>query len=246
VAAITLEIINLHVQLAIKRKEIKLLDDVIYIYQIYSKSTEYTYVGQTRYIQKRWSRHKNDLLGNKHHNIHLQRIFNKYGLDDLSFELINVVESDANIHEQIWIDTYKAIGKCINLSGDTNVHSKSLETRQKLSNSHKGKTVPIELRQQISDKLKGRIITEETREKMRAAYDKSKHGPLTEETKLKLSRSNGFIPIHIINNKGEKYVINNLRNFCVEHKLDRRSMQRVIKRIYKQHKGWRLESDTLS
>lgn len=51
---------------------------MFYVYEIYNRVTNYTYVGYTSDVKARWKEHKNDLLANRHHNIHLQRAWNKY------------------------------------------------------------------------------------------------------------------------------------------------------------------------
>lgn len=56
-----------------------------YIYKILSKQTNRFYIGSSKVLKSRWSWHKNKLKNNKHHNIHLQRIYNKYGFQDLLF-----------------------------------------------------------------------------------------------------------------------------------------------------------------
>jgi len=48
------------------------------------------YIGSSKNIEKRWKRHIDDLNKNKHINIKLQRVFNKYGLDNFKFEVIEL------------------------------------------------------------------------------------------------------------------------------------------------------------
>jgi group I intron endonuclease len=59
------------------------------IYKIYSKiKLERLYVGSARDFGNRFERHRYELRKNVHHSIKLQRHYNKYGLDDLVFEII--------------------------------------------------------------------------------------------------------------------------------------------------------------
>lgn len=68
----------------------------------------------------------------------------------------------------------------------------SKETRQKISEGNKGKSVPIEIRQIISDKLKGYKASIETRQKMSKARSGEKHYNFgkkhSEETKMRMSK----------------------------------------------------------
>ena len=49
-----------------------------YIYKLVFKETDKFYIGQTRNLDQRYDRHWNDLVKGCHHNIHLQRWFNKH------------------------------------------------------------------------------------------------------------------------------------------------------------------------
>lgn len=59
-----------------------------YIYKIINLDTNKYYLGSTKEIKKRTLRHFNELRKNKHHCIHLQRAFNKYGEDNFKLEII--------------------------------------------------------------------------------------------------------------------------------------------------------------
>lgn len=49
------------------------------IYEIINIITNKSYIGSAKNIENRWKRHLKDLKNNKHHNIYLQRSFNKWG-----------------------------------------------------------------------------------------------------------------------------------------------------------------------
>lgn len=54
---------------------------------------------------RRWKTHYSDLLHNKHHNIKLQRVVNKHGIDGLRFEIVEICESGYSVEaEQYWIN----------------------------------------------------------------------------------------------------------------------------------------------
>jgi group I intron endonuclease len=61
---------------------------MIGIYRIKNLVNDKCYYGSSKNIEKRWRIHKNHLNGGKHHNIPLQRAWNKYGENNFSFEVI--------------------------------------------------------------------------------------------------------------------------------------------------------------
>jgi group I intron endonuclease len=52
---------------------------MFYIYEIRNKVTDFTYIGYTNNLNWRWKLHHRQLIQQKHHNVHLQRAWNKYG-----------------------------------------------------------------------------------------------------------------------------------------------------------------------
>lgn len=220
-----------------------------HIYQIYSKSTGYTYIGQSKEVEKRWRAHRTDLVGNKHHNIHLQRIASKYGIEDLLFELINMCDTqqEANEQEQIWIDTFRHSNISINLSGDTNVHALSQETKDKIRKAHLGRRKTEDQRKKMSTVFKGRIFSEEHKRNLSKAHPRlpTRSGiPHSKEYKIKSSRSHGFNPAYVIDPGGKIHLVENLRDFCKEHNLLSQNLGLVIRGLRNHHRGWR-KGDTL-
>lgn len=76
------------------------------IYKIQSISNpDKIYIGSAINISQRWDRHLNDLRKNKHCNRHLQRHFNLYGENDLSFEILEKCKHIQLLKfEQLYID----------------------------------------------------------------------------------------------------------------------------------------------
>jgi group I intron endonuclease len=63
------------------------------------------YVGSSSNIYNRCRSHKSSLRNNKHHNTHLQASFNKHGIDNFEFHVIEECEQGNKIErEQYWID----------------------------------------------------------------------------------------------------------------------------------------------
>jgi len=137
------------------------------IYKIINKINNKYYVGSSKNISKRFKEHKTYLKGHYHFNSHLQYSWNKYGENNFEFILIEHVLPDQLLTTE---------QKYLNISNKSNSYNASfiagrpemsLETRLKISNSHKGKIASEETRQKLREKWIGRIITNETKEKIR-------------------------------------------------------------------------------
>lgn len=77
------------------------------IYQIKNIKTNQAYIGSSIDINKRKLRHYRELKNNKHHNIYLQRSYNKYGKQNFMFEIIKKINFPTAIllfaYEQFYI-----------------------------------------------------------------------------------------------------------------------------------------------
>lgn len=60
------------------------------VYEIVNKVNGKRYVGSSVNIEQRWASHRSQLINGKHHSPHLQRAWNKYGID--SFDWLVIVE----------------------------------------------------------------------------------------------------------------------------------------------------------
>lgn len=63
-----------------------------WIYCIRNKINNKKYIGQTsekRGYKQRWHKHKSLLINNKHHSKNLQEDFNKYGMDNFEFIILD-------------------------------------------------------------------------------------------------------------------------------------------------------------
>lgn len=76
------------------------------IYKIVNKVNGKVYIGSSISIQDRWLNHTSSLNLNKHPNSHLQRAYNKYGADNMSFEVIELIpEEQLAQREGYWIES---------------------------------------------------------------------------------------------------------------------------------------------
>lgn len=168
------------------------------IYKIKNIITGDFYIGSSCNIERRFYQHHQTLVKNTHRNLHLQRVWNKYGADNFLFGIILYCEpSELTCYEQALVDSRKpAYNMCLKCVDSSRGIKRSAETRLKMSEAKSGERHPNfgkpmseEQKQKISVAHKGRPNgclgykhSEETRAKMRS-------GVVSEETCMKLSKS---------------------------------------------------------
>lgn len=169
------------------------------------------YIGSTKDFRLRWHLHLYDLKSNRHHNVHLQRMWNKY--QEVVFSIICCCPISYLIGmEQYHIDKHwDGNKKCMNIApvaGRTegvkrpdlslrNISNRgrkaSEEVKQKMSESRKGLNTwtkgtkaSEETRKKLSEAGKGRRWSEESKKKV----SESKKGVVfSEETRRRMSES---------------------------------------------------------
>jgi len=176
------------------------------IYQIRQKSTGRKYLGRTVDFVNRKCVHFAGLNSGKHHNPHLQNAWKKYGAEDFTFEILEIVaeKSYCQIREQWHLDNSVVWGFDFNTSkssvsptmtGMTHTPETkakmsaaklkmSPETKAKMSATNLGRTRTPETKAKISAANLGRKHTPETKAKMSATRLK-----MSPETKAKMSES---------------------------------------------------------
>jgi group I intron endonuclease len=78
------------------------------IYEIINKVNGKRYYGSSSDIHNRWRRHKRELKKNNHDNLHLQNAWNKYGIDNFKFNIVEEVNIDnLLLVEQKYLDICK-------------------------------------------------------------------------------------------------------------------------------------------
>ena len=95
---------------------------MIGIYRIKNLKNKKCYYGSSKNIEKRWRTHSNNLKNGKHHNIHLQRSWDKYGEDNFVFELVEKCNETILLElEQKYLDLNPEFNIGIKSSGGDNL-----------------------------------------------------------------------------------------------------------------------------
>lgn len=108
------------------------------VYAIRNKVNNKRYIGSSCDIKERWRKHKDELRRGSHVNIRLRRAYSKYGIENLSFEIIEVVADPKMVHvrEQYWIDYYNSHKPTIGYNISNSAYGGAGE---RLSEEHKAK-----------------------------------------------------------------------------------------------------------
>lgn len=145
------------------------------VYQIISLIDNRQYVGSTIDFNNRWvCNHQSNLRRNKHHSRHLQNFYNKYGFENLAFEILEVVNilddwDDEKIkqvlleREQWWMDACKP----------DHLKAPAFNTSPKAGSCLGMKHTP-EARAKIAAASTGRKHSPETRARMSANHPRLK------------------------------------------------------------------------
>lgn len=181
------------------------------VYKISSKiKPERIYIGSsTQYNEVRKKAHIRALKKNYHHSKKLQRHVNKYGIDDIEFEILEVVPNDIIMtdREQFYLDTLnpyfntnkKAIGGPVG-----RVHSDEEKEKRRiklLGNKH----------------CLGYKHTDETKEKMSESQNKrGPRAPHSEATRAKMKETRSLNP-KPSPNKGKKLSEEHCKNLALAH-----------------------------
>ncbi len=151
------------------------------IYIIKNMVSGKVYIGQAVDILKRWKNHKIEFKFNRNSK-YLQSAYNKYGYLNIAFYVVEFCEPSKSIldkREQYWMDLYNSYDRKYgyNLSPTAGGSCTSYK--------HSDKTKAL-----LSAKRKNKLRTEEAKAAIKAGWEKRKaRGPVSEETKRKLSKS---------------------------------------------------------
>ena len=152
------------------------------IYQIRNLVDNKIYIGSTKNFKKREKSHFSRLKNKTHHSLYLQNAYNKYGQENFIFEILLIVKNQEELLriEQTYLDEIKPFspngynisksatncvlhGESNGMYGKTGINSpnfgkkRTLESRHKISEAHKGKVLSIETKQKLSKIASQRI-----------------------------------------------------------------------------------------
>lgn len=109
------------------------------IYQIKENIKNRIYVGSAKNFEVRKKKHLYELKNNRHHNLFLQRIYNKNGLEVISFTILEEFKDDSLLFqkERFWIDKLKPKLNIGSVSGGDNIskHPDRLQIIEKIKKS---------------------------------------------------------------------------------------------------------------
>ena len=216
------------------------------IYKITCIENGRYYIGQAINLLSRWSVHKYTLKNNCHFNKHIQRCYDKYGLESLKFEVIQEcsIEQATQI-EQDLLDIHIENELCMNQNPNANTSyclGKELtkEVKDKISQSllKNYKNNP-ELRQRISDSQKGKKMPERNEQWKQKQSLSQKGKEVTEATRNRLYNQVKKSDYKFISPDGIIYEGNNITKFTREMNLNKDCMIKLMNEKRLTHKGWK-------
>lgn len=114
------------------------------IYQIRNLINNRIYIGSSVNLRNRKQEHFKDLELKKHHNVALQRAYNKYGKSNFVFEILQFVDNKSDLLgiEQSYIDNIKPDYNIYKVAGSSFGHKHSDEYKEKKSLLNRGEKNP--------------------------------------------------------------------------------------------------------
>ena len=203
------------------------------IYKIANIKTGDFYIGSAVKFNLRFNRHKFDLKNQKHYNKMLQNIYNKYGLENLSFEVIEIVKNKDNLifREQYYLDTLYPRYNICKIAGNCLGRKMSEENKKKLALVNKNNKYRL-----------GHKASKETKIKMSESQKGNKNGlghKHSTEIRHKISETKtGGKSFKIKSPIGDIYENKYLNEFCSMHNLHPSHLREVINGRRPHHKGW--------
>lgn len=194
------------------------------VYQIRCIPTGKVYIGSAIDLVKRRNSHWKDLKDRRHHNIHLQRAWDKYGEASFIFEVVELVLSPfLTAREQCHINRVKSFKR----ERGFNVAPIA------------GSSLGIKRTEEAREKMRNRIISDVTRAKIGAL----RKGKPTHPNSLRAIEEGRSDWWEVTNPEGVTQTVRNLTAFCREHGLSFSAMKNVAsggtgRHSQRQHRGW--------
>lgn len=161
------------------------------VYMIRNRLDFRVYIGSSNNLYKRINQHKKELEKNIHPNSYLQNFVNKYGLDNIYVEILEIINTNLLITEKKYIDLYNSANRQNGFNLDPNpVYRNSVpcsqETKNKISLANLNVSDEIK-RKRIANCLK---MVEKRLQMVSEGYSWPIHNkgvPMSEEQKKKSS-----------------------------------------------------------
>jgi len=213
------------------------------IYKIANKMTGDFYIGSAVDIKQRFKNHKSELKYNRHPNIILQRVFNKYGLENLQFEIIETVNNTNKLIEieQLYLDNLNPKYNILKIAGSRLGTKHSKETRKKLSDSHKGpRPYRLGFKHSEESKMKmsvghtGKSLSEEHKRKIGKAGKGRKQSKEWIQKRVEAKAH----PFKLKSPDNKIVEGRNIAEFCRNNNLSTSKINFVIHGSRHHHKGW--------
>jgi len=127
---------------------------------------------------------------NKHHSKHLQSAYNKHGIDNFVFEVLEYCLPEYCIStEQFWMNMLNSCNdkygyNMLIVAGNSKGYKRSKESIEKTASKNRGRKMSLEQKEILRKVHTGKTVSQETRDKISKAHKGKK---LTLETITKLS-----------------------------------------------------------
>ena len=165
-------------------------NDLCGIYKITCIVNGKCYIGQSVNIKQRWIAHKSQLRHNRHSNKYLQSLFNKYGEQNITFEILELcLIEELDKKERYWIEYYGGVESKANCNWESGGHAFkrfSQELKNLQSAKHKGQhsSPKTQFKKGRIPWNKGKKATDQARKHQSESHLGHK---VSDETKAKLS-----------------------------------------------------------
>ena len=138
------------------------------------------YIGSAVSFKLRWKNHRLNLRNGKHHNIHLQRAYNKHGESVFVFTKIALCPvTDLLVVEQSRIDALKPEYNVARVAGSrlgVKQGPMSELNRKKIGDANRGRRRTEDQKKAVGDANRGRKASAETRAKLSAVHSGEGNG----------------------------------------------------------------------
>lgn len=167
------------------------------IYKITNLVNTKVYIGSAINTKRRWLEHSSLLFLQKHFNCRLQAVWNKYGKENFTFEVVEYCEKNCLVsREQYYLELSESVKNGYNIlpiAYSSLGRPCSEITKKKLSDARKGKPSPLKGRTKdvpspLKGKPTGRPSANKGKSSSRKGLPRTNYFP-SEETKEKMSNS---------------------------------------------------------